>query len=420
MTTGPMTSGPKTVGTPIEVVDLAGSPYERGRTLGATRSAAIGRCLDEWKASLRGVGDPETYLARFVAETGFEASVREHAPDLLDEVRGMAHGAGQPEHVMFAAQLMDEEWAYRGSIAEKCSSIGFRTSDGVVAGQNMDLGGYTDGHQVALRIAPHGDVPGALVFTLSSMIALMGVSTAPVSVSVNSLSQLPSAREGMPVAFLIRRLLQAGSLDEAVDVLASVPHATGQNYLLADDRGIRCFEGSSAGVREYEAPDAACVVHTNHPLAGWPEGTGEVGPSTVTRFDSLESRLGGAHASVEDGLAALASRDDPDFPVSIEYDPNRVPSAQTGMIGFTTGAMISHLRPGADIESWISAGPPSARGYTRVDLPRERGVVESVAALVSPEIPPVSPELSGSKPEIPGASRPSPPESPEKRTGGLG
>lgn len=355
----------------LDVVDMRGEPRARGVAYGRARAVQIERCLADWLRSLgnAGIAEPRAHVARLIRDTSFLRAIESHTPDLLDEVRGVAEGAGVPFELLYAAQLMDEEWAYRSSVgaAEKCSSVAVRVGDsGVIIGQNMDLGGYTDGHQCALRIAPDGPKPGAVVFSISSMIGLMGVNTAAVGVCVNSIPQVPADREGLPVAFVIRRLLQATSLDEAVRLVRELPHATGQHYLLADPSGIRSFEAAAGRVVEYQSPYDARVLHTNHPLAaGW--GEMEYSANSVARLRSLERRLATDAINVEEVKAALSSRDDAEHPVSRVVEATSQPHALTGMISFTTGSMISTLARATDaVDSWISAGPPSIRPYTHV------------------------------------------------------
>jgi len=359
----------------VDIIDLEGDAYARGLALGRARRARVQVCLSEWLESLRaaGVADPTTYLAGMLRATRFEQSVREHAADLLEEVRGLADGSEQPFDLLFTAQLMDEEWAYRANwIAptkplEKCSSAAVKGPDGaVLIGQNMDLGGYTDGHQIALRTAPHAAVPGALIFSISSMIALFGVNTQRIGVCVNSLPQLPAASRGLPVAFMIRKLLQARTLAEAVTMVTTIEHATGQHYLIADADNIRSFEASHSGVVEYHPADPSRALHTNHPLAASPVETWVGGANSVARLEALTNRLASGRPDLESVKAALASRDHPEHPVSRIKDASARQNALTGMISFTTGSMISVLRrTSQDIDAWISPGPPSLCGYTR-------------------------------------------------------
>jgi hypothetical protein len=362
----------------VDIVDLQGAAHTRGRALGLIRRERIRACLSDWLGSLRavGIGDPSDYLARMLGATGFRRAIEIHAPDLLDEVNGIAAGAGEPFDLLLAAQLMDEEWAYRtrdcapSCAAEKCSSVAVQAADrSVLIGQNMDLGVHTEGHQILLRIAPYCDQPGALIFSIASMIALFGVNSCGIGVCVNSLPQLPTTSRGLPVAFLIRKILQARAMQEAAETLRTLPHATGQHYLVADASGIRSFEASPLGVFEYLSPHAGRILHTNHPLAKPLESYGG-SINSMARLECLVNRLAQNALTLETIEAALASRDHADHPVSRAYDPNAKRSSTNGMINYTTGSMISVLRQGSTaIESWVSPGPPGIHTYAPVTLP---------------------------------------------------
>lgn len=364
----------------IEIIDLAGDAYTRGKAFGAVRQQQIQLYISDWLESLRtaGIADPQTYIAGMLSDTDFLPAIHAHAPELLDEVRGIASGAKQPQDIVLAAQLMDEEWAYRPSFLsraealQKCSAVAIRARKGTTwIGQNMDLGGYTDGHQILLRLAPHASEPGALIFTIGGMIGLLGVNARGVGVCVNSLPQLPSAPHGLPVAFVIRKLLKAQSVAEAVQMVHAVRHATGQHYLIADSTSIRSFEASPAGVLEYRSPDASRVLHTNHPLAEDKQAAANASDqtNTVARLRSLTQRLMIGEPDLDAIKAALSSSDNPEHPIC------RVPTAHGAVhsaastICFTTGSMISALQQDSQtVDSWVSAGPPSLRGYTQVHL----------------------------------------------------
>ena len=357
----------------LQVVDLGGDPHARGLAGGCVLAARAQAHLADWRASLAAVTglDADDYLRRMLRETDYVTAVRRHTPDVLEEVRGFAQGAGVDPDLMFALQLLDEEWAYRRRAGlsrrtpGKCSSIAIVDAGSPTwIGQNMDLGRYTDGHQVALRIAGEGGAPASLVFTTAGVIALMGVNAAGLGVCVNSLPQLPSAPEGVPVAFVVRRLLQARTLAEAAALVLELPHATSQHYLLAEPGSLRSFEASAAGVTEYQPPDPRRIFHTNHPLAdeqGAPE-TAAARHNSVQRLASVVGRLADGAPGLAAIQVALSACDDPDNPVCR--------TGGDGDIGFTCGSMISALSPAA-VESWVSPGPPSQAGYERFSLVRD-------------------------------------------------
>lgn len=366
----------------LAVVDLSGEPFARGRAFGLARREHIAAFTRDWLESLRdaGLSDPVAYVSRMLQETDFLTAIRAHVPDVLEEVRGIADGADQSLDVVLASQLMDEEWAYRpqflrrGEAEQKCSSLAIRSGQGLTwLGQNMDLGRHTDGHQVVMRIASHGVEPGALVFTIGGMVGLLGVNARSIGVCVNSLPQLPYASEGLPVAFVIRKLLQARNMAEAVEVVSTVPHATGQHYLIAGPRWVRSFEASACGVVEYHSPDPARVLHTNHPLAQAADGMGSSPylSNSLARLRSLNDRLMQGVPDLDAIKDALCASDDPEHPVCRLPAKDARRDCAAGPAGLTTGSLIAALEEqSAAVDNWISAGPPAVRGYERVSLLR--------------------------------------------------
>lgn len=366
------------LGSVVTVVDVAGDARTRGKIFGEIRRHQINAWIVDWLGSLRanGIADPQEYIDAMLRETDFLTAIREHTPDVLEEVLGISEAAGQSIQLLLAAQFMDEEWAFRlrynskNAAVEKCSSLAIKAQkDSTWIGQNMDLGRQTDGHQVVLRIAPAMDRPGALVFTIGGMIGLMGVNSRGVGLCVNSLRGLPSAHQGLPVAFVIRRLLQTESVDAASAMLRMVPHATSQHYLIADPNNIRSFEVSATEIVEYRSADPCRVLHTNHTLADEDVGTMSMSSQidSVARLHALRSRLMSGHVCINTIKAALSSSDDVEHPVCKAAPLNSLNDA----IGFTTGSMISLLQhKSPTIASWISCGPPCRRGYVAVHLRR--------------------------------------------------
>ncbi|MBL8769870.1 MAG: hypothetical protein JNK30_00690 [Phenylobacterium sp.] len=345
----------------LQIVDMAGDARTRGVACGRALAGRIAAHMADWERWLAAAtGRPGLdYVRAMVRDTDYRTAIAAHTPDLMEEVQGLAEGAGADPDLVYGLQLMDEEWFYRGRAIQKCTSFAVVEPGGDAwIGQNMDLGAYTDGHQVMLRIAADGDRPAALVFTTAGVIGLMGVNDAGVGVCVNSLPQLPAAPHGLPVAFVLRRLLQARSVTEAAELACTLPHATNQHYVIAGPGAVRAFETSSAGVVEYMPPDPARVFHTNHPLSdveAAPESEA-ARRNSVRRLASVTARLAQGRPGLPEYQAALCARDDPEHPVCREGGGN---------IGFTCGAMIARVAPG-EVEAWASPGPPRREGFTAV------------------------------------------------------
>ncbi len=205
--------------------------------------------------------------------------------------------------------------------------------------------------------------PAALVVSVGGVVGLMGVNAAGLGVCVNSIPQLSSRQEGVPVAFVVRRLLQAQSVDEAAAIVLAAPHATSQHYLLADPGRIRAFEASAEAVVELAPDPPDRVLHTNHPLAARHDEPAAHRPSSEARLRSLRTRLGHGRPAQAVIEAALCAFDDPAFPVC------RLRSDEPGLVNFTTAAMVARIERDGGVRVRLAAGPPSLGGFADVDMP---------------------------------------------------
>ena len=264
------------------VIELSGDGRTRGYAHGEEVRSLIALSMERWRdriEQLTGVS-ADDHVARFLGASRLIDTVRTGSPDLYDEVLGIAEASGQPLDDVFAYNFMDEEWRYSRTSAIGCSVVGIEGESGVILGQNMDLPASMDGSQVLLHIRGDDD-PEQFVASAAGMIGVLGINRDGVGCCVNTLAQLPSALEGMPVAFLIREVLRRRTRAEAGAYLRSVGHASGQNYAIADRHGIDSYECSSAGIsaRPITGPT---LVHTNHPL--WTAGSAEL----AAKPDELE------------------------------------------------------------------------------------------------------------------------------------
>src|SRR5262245_57332293 len=98
----------------LEVLVLQGSPFQRGLTQGRTLQRQIRQLVQLWKADLaqRYKTEADTFIKRFVRETDFSPALKKWAPDLLEEIRGLAAGSGVEGDTMFAFQFIDETWVF--------------------------------------------------------------------------------------------------------------------------------------------------------------------------------------------------------------------------------------------------------------------------------------------------------------------
>jgi len=260
----------------MRVLKLSGTPRQRGQQHGEELREMIGRHLDLYRENIQldtGL-DAQTFFDRFYAETDFLPAIEKYTPDLLEEVRGIAEGSGRNFDEVLARQLSDEDPWFRQMIKfgrplpENCSCLGTGEGGRSLIAQNMDSPLYYDGFQMLLRVSePDSDVE-SLVFTVAGKLSLAGMNNYGVGICCNTVLQLDFNPRGLPEDFIVRKVLQQKNLSDVLAFMRSIPHASGQNYVLGDPTRVTDLECSAHQVTELPPnPENQRLFHTNHPLA---------------------------------------------------------------------------------------------------------------------------------------------------------
>jgi hypothetical protein len=359
------------MGQPV-VVDLPAEPRARGEAHGEQLRELIAEGIVRWKDSLAAVGDPQHWIDAFLSGSDHPTAIRAHAPSLLDEVDGIAAGAGVEPREMLAYQLVDEQWCFiaeqrraRAADHEHCSTFGVRGGGDrpTIVAQNLDLPVWWEGLQTVLRIPAWRDQPAQVVVTGAGFIVMNGLNLAGVAIGVNALPDLPSARTGLPVAFVIREALTRTTARDAAASIASVTHASGQNYIVGDRDDLIGIEADAEGTSVYGVDDR-CLLHTNHTV----ERTAHADPGAIAggalanscaRLDFLSSQRDViARGDVDAAVRVLS-----DDTVPIRRVPTDVsPSSSFATCVFECGDRpVAHLRGGMGETEFMSVEPLGVR-----------------------------------------------------------
>jgi isopenicillin-N N-acyltransferase like protein len=331
--------------TKVPVLELKGTPYERGFQHGKQMKDAIAEVFKKWKASVQKDTnkDADVVIADFLASTNFKSAILKWTPELWKEIEGIAAGSGQKFEDVLAFQLIDEYWGYldrlkHGSVdKDHCSAVGVAATKEhpTFVAQNVDIDTYMHGYQVLLHIAETEDTPEQYVMSCAGFIGFVGMNNKNVGVVINALTDLNNSVEGLPVTFVTRGLLSKNSGKKAIEFVENVKHASGQNYIIGTQEEVVNFEASANEVVTFNpVADKKIVYHTNHSLANhdvkpWMQdyhdmvlsGSGRQTNST-TRFEALERRLTGSGVwpTPEVVKATLRSKDSERYPVCVSYD----------------------------------------------------------------------------------------------------
>lgn len=259
-------------------------------------------------------------------------------PAFVDEICGIARGAGKPEGLLLALNARTELLA-GGVVAgtpagapHECSTIGLERTvaahradgpDRIVLAQTWDWHPDLDGARVLWQIES-SDGSRVTTFTEAGVLAKTGISSRGLALTLNFLaSSLDGGRDGIPVHLLARAILQeCESVEDVVALVRSAPR-TGSVTLTVgacpgNDPGAAQLATIELTPRELaiHEPADGKLIHTNHFLADL-DGTGPADANSASRYEQLQDAV--AHidpdAAGPQELFALLSRDGADEPI---------------------------------------------------------------------------------------------------------
>ena len=350
------------------VVDLPALPRERGAAHGEQLRTAITSAVERWKDSLVALdgGDPDAWIAAFLTGTDFVPAIERRTPALLEEVRGLADGAGLTFEDAFAFQLVDEQWCWttrRRAEHEHCSTLGVVGSDDspTLVAQNLDLPVWWEGLQTVMRYPAFEDDPGGVLVTAAGFIVMNGMNDAGVAIGVNALPDVPSAVRGLPVAFVIRGALASRSAAEAAAFVGRVDHASGQNFTIGDRDGVLGVEADADGTTAYD-PSEGCVLHTNHAVermsgTSWRGVAGGALANSQARLEFLALRRGTVRG-VSDAIEVLSDDTVPIRRVPTDASPSSTFATCVYELGPSGPA--AHVRGGTGQSDFVVVEPLTA------------------------------------------------------------
>ena len=103
----------------------------------------------------------------------------------------------------------------------------------------------------------------SFIYTFPGFLGLCGMSE-NIGVACNGISMLNHRKDGLPVAFIMRKLLTFKNENDAFEWIQNIPHATPQSYTIGGKTQVKCFECSANSVVEfYPFKNKEVCLHTN-------------------------------------------------------------------------------------------------------------------------------------------------------------
>ncbi len=341
---------------------LTGTPYERGAQHGRAFADRVRHSVASYArlfAYYRGLN--WAHVQTLTAD--YEALLRRAAPHLLEEMRGIADGAGLGYAEILALNVRTELLAGRfaqgrhphyaravranraAGVPQHPEPAAFAVSDGpdmdecttvaaqahasadqhVWLAQNWDWTGDQRDACVLLKIYEPGRAD-ILTLTEAGMLAKIGLNSAGIGVSLNILASTLDGKEpGMPVHVQLRLMLECDSFDAARASAARVPSGASSCITLASASGeMVALEITPAGVGELH-PEAGALAHANHCISR--VAADNAAPlaktsTTLARYDRARVMLDAQSGAASRAALIAILRDQSNAPSCICRHPN--------------------------------------------------------------------------------------------------
>ncbi|MFH1636479.1 MAG: C45 family peptidase [Chloroflexota bacterium] len=248
----------------LPLIEVRGSHREVGRQIGQKCQTQIRAML----ADLReGLPDGVTWPEMLQQSKRYLEYSRDIYPQYVAELEGTAEGAEAPFDEIFLS-MCEELWE-PAAWQRGCTDMAARgraTLDGsTLIAHTNDLLPESEANLVILKIQA-GDEPEILGVSSGGVGISAGFNAAKISLTGNQLDN-NDIRPGVPRLLVVRAILAARHLSEAMDHCLLPQRASSYNNVIADASGeVYCMEGSATDCEPIYIEDDI-LAHANHYLS---------------------------------------------------------------------------------------------------------------------------------------------------------
>ncbi|RZQ60833.1 C45 family autoproteolytic acyltransferase/hydolase [Amycolatopsis suaedae] len=251
----------------IPTIEISGDPHTRGTQYGEQTREAVATAIGYYTESLGKATGLTWAQIRDKARRWLEPA-REFAPELVEEMDGIAAGAGVHPGDILVLNVRGEasyDPTFR-DVPDGCTSFAMTTASGdghVYCGQNWDWRDGVRDTVVLLRIV-QPPKPTVVMHVEAGQVGRQGANSAGIGLNANGLGGRFDATMGVPQTLIRRKALDCASLSDALDVLVRTRGHIASNALLTHRDRFAIDVETTPGACGWMYPDDGLLVHGNH------------------------------------------------------------------------------------------------------------------------------------------------------------
>ena len=371
--------------TSTQHVRVVGTSYQRGLQYGTQARARVRLSVQAYQQAFAHYAGWDWPAVRREAAR-FEAPIGKFRPAYLEEMRGIAAGAGLDladvlainvrTEVMYSAKARNAPRAEPPTakhLPAECSAFAYVPAPGqpgaTILGQNWDWLLHAAQTLVVLEVRPD-DGPDFVTVVEAGLLAKTGMNAAGLGLVTNALvTDADTGEPGLPYHVLLRAVLDCGTVTEALKVLQAGLRSSSANYLIAHASGTALDIEAAPGdfTRLYPLfPQDGVLLHTNHFLAPRRDPVDLslwAMPDSAVRLQRLQAAMTKPeHPPTLDDFRILLA-DHADYPNSVCAHPD--PADHPREQGATIASVLMDL---SARRLWLAAGHPCQVPYELLDV----------------------------------------------------
>lgn len=367
-------------GKKLRHIELQGSPYERGETLGREAGDLVKKNVDYYLSLWNKYSKVDVNEVRSMAGK-FTNSIKSYDPEILDEMRGIADSTSCELEDIIALNAR-YEFVYslmglmsgNGPAATECTSMGFvpeftHTGHTIVS-QNWDYIVGVEDTCILFEEIQEPYKPNVLMHAEAGIIGHKGINSEGIGLTVNALQSIDDKFDPkVPLWVLARGALNQRSVSDAMFAIVGHPRSVSGNFMLGQKGGeVFNIELMPTDYGLISATNGY-VVHTNHftgftPDAGF-DMTRKLAPNSLVRYHRALRKLAMRESAgkITNKEIQAIYRDHFSEPTSICRHPDM--KAEYDFRARTIASLILDLD---DLSMDVTNGEPCENEYNRVQV----------------------------------------------------
>ncbi|UCF91739.1 MAG: hypothetical protein JSW39_26280 [Desulfobacterales bacterium] len=357
---------------PFPLIRMQGPAHDRGRQYGSQARKLIHQVIDFYRGMFQTKSNLD-WDASLAKAREFIPFMQAYDAEIMEEMEGIARGAERSLEEILALNVRSELLflltAQGDPAPPGCTSLAVRPGPAgagpMLLAQNWDWYPAVRDLCVMLQIQPQGR-PDIIQVVEAGLIAKTGFNSAGIGLCTNALVSA-GWRVGVPFHAILRRILSAATMAEAIGAVTQPPRASSGSYLIGHAEGEAiCIEAAPRALN-YIFPAQGIITHSNHYKVYHPQINDLVPslwPDSIMRDHRAAKMLAAGPRPIGVRRIKQVLRDHFDRPYSICAHPDAAHPLEERC--HTNFSIIMDLTAQT---LYLAPGPPCAREYVRIDCP---------------------------------------------------